>query len=60
MNILVTALLTTIAIGNMALISAIAWALKNVKNNNSRAGGIITLSCLIIDLLAVAGGVVLW
>lgn len=60
MNILVTVLLTTIAIGNIALISVIAWALRRAKDNNSRIGCIVMLSCLISDLLAIGGGVLVW
>lgn len=60
MNILVTALLTTIAIGNIAVISIIAWALRRVKDNNSRIGYIVMLSCLISDLFAIGGGVLVW
>lgn len=60
MNILVTALLTTIAIGNIAVIFIIAWALRKMKDGNSRIGCIVILSCLISDLLAIGGGVLVW
>ena len=59
MNILVAVLLTIIAVANAFVIFAIAYNLKRFKKN-ARMGGLIILLCLIVDLLAVAGGVALW
>ncbi len=59
MSILTAVLLTVLAIVNVIIISVIACALRACKNKNSRMGGIIVLSVLVADMLAVIGGVAL-
>lgn len=60
MNVLVTVLLTVIAIVNAFVILTIAMNLKRFKNKSARLGGLIMLSCLIVDLLAIVGGIAVW
>lgn len=60
MNVLITVLLTVIAIGNIGIISAIAWALRSAKDKNSRIAGIVLLSHIVINSLAILGGSALW
>lgn len=60
MNIFVTALLTIVIIGNVALISAIVWTLKKSKDKMARMAGIVLLSHVVINFLAIMGGCILW
>ncbi len=53
MNVLTTVILTILAIANIVLIFLIAWGLRFCKDKSSRVGGIIILSVLAVDMLAV-------
>ena len=59
MNILTAVLLTVLLIVNLFMVCVIAWAIRRCENRNSRIGGMVLLSVLIIDIFSAVWGALL-